>query len=257
MIEDDEFAGFGDAPTDYRREVPFELIRSDDGDGDGLTLRGYAAVFDSTTRIDSWEGQFDEKIARGAFRRTIAERKPVMQFDHGRGLIGSLPIGNITRLREDKRGLYVEARLFDNWAVQPIRDAIAGQAISGMSFRFNVPAGGDTWKARKGDVPLRTLTDLDVPELGPVVFPAYKDTEVGVRAREVFEALRDDDVRRGVALLLAAPNLTADDVTLAGADEPTATSVTPGATANHGQRTIVDPRLHKLIACAVSHRSNP
>ena len=47
------------------RSVPFEVIRSDDG-GDGLTLTGYAAVFDTPTRIDSWEGCFDESIARGA-----------------------------------------------------------------------------------------------------------------------------------------------------------------------------------------------
>ena len=51
--------------------------------GDGHTLEGYAAVFDSPTRINSWEGEFDEQIARGAFNRTLNARKPVVQFDHG------------------------------------------------------------------------------------------------------------------------------------------------------------------------------
>lgn len=231
------------AAENDRRVVPFELVR---GEGsNGLTLTGYAAVFDSVTKIDSWEGEFYEKIVRGAFRDTIAARKPVLQFDHGRGLIGSLPIGNITRLREDKRGLYVEAALFDNWAVQPIRDAIAGGAISGMSFRFSVPDGGDTWEKGVNGIPTRTITAANVPELGPVVFPAYRDTEVSVRSREIFESLRDEDTRRGLALLLAAPDLTAADVTLRGADEPTMPSFTPGVTDAHGRR---DPRRLRMLA---------
>jgi len=50
------------------RDVPFELRAA----GDGLTLSGYAAVFNSPTRIDSWEGTFDESIARGAFAEGVA-----------------------------------------------------------------------------------------------------------------------------------------------------------------------------------------
>ena len=252
-LADDDMKKMGrSVETDFVRSVPFALERSDD-QGDGLTLAGYAAVFNTPTRIDSWEGQFDEVISRGAFKQTIAERKPVLQFDHGRGLIGSLPIGNITRLREDKRGLYVEARLFDNWAVQPVRDAIAGGAITGMSFRFRVPEGGDTWKARRDDVPLRTITAADVPELGPVVFPAYRETEVSVRARElVDELLEHEDVRRDVALLLAAPQIsTRTDVTLRTDEKPTTESVTPEVTVKP------DPRLLRLRAAAITLRRTP
>lgn len=236
---------FPHADRDCYRNVPFELERSDESDG--LTLRGYAAVFDSPTRINSWEGEFDEQIARGAFSRTIAERKPVLQFDHGRGLVGSLPIGNITRLREDRRGLYVEARLFDNWAVQPIRDAIAGGAISGMSFRFMVPDDGDTWAKRPGDVPLRTLTDVDMVELGPVVFPAYRDTEVSVRAAEMVEALGDEALRREVALLLAAPQISTHvPVERDEAEKPTADCVKPAVTDSHRNANFYRMRADAL-----------
>jgi HK97 family phage prohead protease len=257
ILEDEEMTPY-QAERDYVRSVPFELERADD-EGDGLTLRGYAAVFNSPTRIDSWEGQFDEVISRGAFKQTIDRTQPVLQFDHGRGLIGSLPIGTITRLREDKKGLYVEARLFDNWAVQPVRDAIAGGAINGMSFRFRVPEGGDTWKARKNEVPLRTLTALDVPELGPVVFPAYRETEVSVRSKEIVdELLTDESVRRDVAFLLAAPQIsTRSDVTLA-ADErkPTAESVTPEATACQEPKRFNPSHLRLRVAAINALRSH-
>lgn len=149
--------------------------------GDGFTLEGYAAVFDTPTRIESWEGSFDEQIARGAFNRTLAARRPVLQFDHGHDArTGSVPIGAIEDIREDDRGLYVRARLFDNPVVEPIRQAIAGGAIDGMSFRFRV--NDDRWDKRRGDVDLRTVREVELYELGPVVFPAYDATSVGVRS---------------------------------------------------------------------------
>jgi len=161
------------------RSVPFKLERATD-DGDGLTLEGYGAVFDSPTRIDSWEGQFDEVIARGAFKKTLRERTPVLMFDHGQHpLVGSMPLGRIEAAREDSQGLYVKARLSDNWLVKPVRDAIAEGSISGMSFRFSVVK--ESWTERGKNVPLRTLQEVKAPELGPVVFPAYRDTSVGVR----------------------------------------------------------------------------
>jgi hypothetical protein len=180
-----------------------------EGSGDGRTLEGYAAVFNDPTRIDSWEGMFDEQIARGAFAKTIAERKPVLQFDHGYDArTGSVPIGALDELREDRRGLYVRARLFDNAVVEPIRQAIEGGAIDGMSFRFKVPAGRDTWKKREGDVDLRTIREVELYELGPVVFPAYASTSVGVRS--LLAGLDDDDRARLVHELAELLRTTPD-----------------------------------------------
>ena len=163
------------------RSVPFKVVRAAE-DGDGLTLTGYAAVFNSITRIrGEIPREFDEQIAPGAFAQTIRSKTPVLQFDHGQHpSIGSLPIGAITELREDKRGLYVEARLFDNELIKPVRQAIEAGAIHGMSFRFSVPDGKDEWD-RSSDIPLRTIHEVRCVELGPVVFPAYEDTLVGVR----------------------------------------------------------------------------
>lgn len=161
--------------------------------GDGLTLEGYAAVFDTPTRINSWEGEFDEQISRGAFKRTIGARKPVLQFDHGHDArTGTVPIGAIEELREDEKGLFVRARLFDNPVVEPIRQAIAGGAIDGMSFRFRV--NDESWQRRSGDVDLRVVREVELYELGPVVFPAYDATSVGMRS--MLANLDGEDVAR-------------------------------------------------------------
>lgn len=170
---------------EFVRSLPFEQEKNADGDfGDGKTFQGYAAIFNSPTRIDSlWEGTFDEEISPGAFEKSLRSETPVFQFDHGKHpLIGSIPLGVITRAEEDAKGLYVEARLTDNWLIEPVRDSIAHGAIKGMSFRFSVPDGGETWVETKGEIPKRTLHQVDVRELGPVVFPAYSGTTAKVRS---------------------------------------------------------------------------
>src|ERR1700743_1020294 len=169
----------------FMRAVPFSLSNVDeDENGDGLTFEGYAAVFNSPTRIDNWmEGTFDETILPGAFANSIRSTTPKFQFDHGRHpLIGSIPLGNITEMKEDNKGLFVRARMTDNWLVQPVRDAVANQSIDGMSFRFTVPDGGEKWTEIKGQVPQRQLSQVDCSELGPVVFPAYDKTTAKVRS---------------------------------------------------------------------------
>lgn len=195
-------------PSDnLSRAVDFAL----DEHADGNTLVGYAAVFDTPYRIDSWEGMFDEIIAPGAFKRTINARTPVLQFDHGsHPMLGSIPLGRIDTLREDRRGLYVEARLADNWLVEPVRDAIRDGAISGMSFRFNVVA--DEWD-ESDDIPVRTIREVKLHELGPVVFPASPTTSVGVRS-----LLRDPELLHELARALL--NGTSEEPATGTSDEP-------------------------------------
>lgn len=202
------------------RTKPFMLERADGDTGDGLTLRGHAAVFNEPTLIDSWEGKFREQIARGAFKKTFSERTPVLQFDHGsHPLVGSIPIGRIDEAREDTVGAFVQARLHDNWLVQPVRDAISEGSIGGMSFRFTVireewrdedgrtvTNEDDLWSLLDAGVLTRTLKEVRCPELGPVVFPAYDGTDVGVRSGTTIIDLgalrRDPETRKKLARAL-------------------------------------------------------
>lgn len=242
-----------DAPTDdLVRSVPFSLDRADD-DSDGRTLTGHGAVFNEWTTINSWEGRFKERIAPGAFKKTLRENgaRVRLQFDHGRHpLIGSLPIGSIRKLKEDARGLFVEARLADNWLIQPLRDAIAEGSVDGMSFRFTVI--GERWD-ESGDLPERTITEVKLDELGPVVWPAYAGTDVGVRAAELARSLvdTDDDTRRQIATLLLRgidPKPDAADGT-SGTDEDT-----PPADAADG--TSADRAVTDDTEPAESHSRN-
>lgn len=150
--------------------------------GDGNTLVGYAAVFDTPTEIHSWEGDFVETLARGAFKRTLAQRAGQIrsQFDHGMSEY-TLPIGVPTVLREDDHGLYVGVELDqDPWVQETLKPKL-GRSINGMSFRFSVT--DDEW-SDSGDQ--RTIRSVKLSEVGPVTFPAYEATTVGVRSRDMY-----------------------------------------------------------------------
>lgn len=239
-------------PTDnLQRYSPFAVRSGDAVDGeaaDGLTMDGYAAVFNRETIIDSWEGRFKEVVAPGSMRKSFREKPPIVQFDHGQHpTIGSLPIGSVRSVSEDsdpvlapEGGAHIVARLFDNWLVEPVRQAIAAEAISGMSFRFGVVR--DEWRSVDGkvlkdealyealmeswmrEVPddelvTRTLKEVRVPELGPVVWPAYAETSVGVRSGTVtidLGKIKTDPAQRR---MLAEAVLLADSVD-EGRDSP-------------------------------------
>jgi HK97 family phage prohead protease len=182
----------------------FRLAATETAGGDGLDIEGYWAVFGVRALIDSWEGTFWEENAQGAFKKTLRENTPKMQFDHGRHpLLGSLPLGTWRESLEDDHGALSRGRLSDNWLIEPFRDAIRDEAVTGMSYRFQVIR--EEWRDQAGkkvkpeDVPdriwasslteedllVRTILESKVSEAGPVVWPAYESTQVGVRSKKV------------------------------------------------------------------------
>jgi HK97 family phage prohead protease len=206
--------------TDRTEIVRRSEFRVADG-SDGQTLEGYAAVFNAWTDIRDSMGTYQERIAPGAFKRSLGQRTPVLQFEHGNHpLLGSLPLGAITVLREDKNGLFVRARLSDNWLIAPVRDAIRDGGINGMSFRFRVVA--DEW----ADDDHRTIKEVELLELGPVVFPAYEQTSVAVRS--LVSAL-DDETRAQLARELVTALGPSDDVVVEERDEVIDESTSPVA----------------------------
>ncbi|HNP58100.1 MAG TPA: HK97 family phage prohead protease [Gordonia sp. (in: high G+C Gram-positive bacteria)] len=251
--------------TDLLRTVSF--TRSDDDDhGDGRTFTGYGAVFNSPTTIDSWEGCFQEQFVQGAFRKTIRERTPKFQFDHGRHpLIGSVPIGTITSITEDERGLLVEARLGKHTFIDFIQEALETEAIDGMSIRFSVIR--EEWRDRHGNlVPadevdellwtddpercplMRTITEAKLDEVGPVVWPAYQDTTAGVRTTTggpvtIYpDRLHEPEQRRLLAKLLLRAEAQEENITREGEPSDDEPQDTPPGDVEHSEEDTDAPQ---------------
>ncbi len=198
---------------EYRRDL-YVCVRDYDFEprstDDGRTLEGHVAVFRSVARIPDRNGDFDEEIHPGVFDRYLGERGfPVMQFDHGKDTrVGSVPIGKYEIFEPDGKGYFVRGRLLDNPVVEPVRQAIEAGAIRGMSWRMLVAPNGDRWtrKSSSDGRDKRDVIDADVPEAGPVVFPAYASTTVTVRDLITPDLLADLQEQAGITDFTGAPN---------------------------------------------------
>lgn len=148
-------------------------------------LTGYAAVFDSdSVLLGGYEGGFIERIAPGAFKRSLAESPEVFalwQHDPAQ-VIARSP--DTLKLAEDERGLRVEIGLPDTTTARDLLARVRAKIVDAMSFGFSVRS--DKWERRQGQPDLRTIADLDLFEVSAVVWPAYPETSLAVRSHEQF-----------------------------------------------------------------------
>jgi hypothetical protein len=142
---------------------------------EGKTIGGYAAVFNSTTDIG---GMFREKIAPGAFKPSLNGDVRALWNHDTNYVLGRTKAGTL-RLSEDERGLAVEIDLPDTQAARDLRENMRLGNVDGMSFGFRVTK--QEWD-ETGDIPLRTIQEVELFEVSAVTFPAYEDTEIALRS---------------------------------------------------------------------------
>ena len=145
-------------------------------DGLKMTFRGYAAVFNSPSE----PLPFIERIAPGAFKRSLRSRNEIKMFvNHNMDrVLGSTRAGTL-RLTEDEKGLLVEADLPNTTDGRDLSVLLERGDVSSMSFGFTVPPKGDKWSE---DGMERTLTQVRLHEVSVVTgFPAYEATTASVR----------------------------------------------------------------------------
>jgi HK97 family phage prohead protease len=83
-----------------------------DGTPEHPTIRGYAVHFGEGYMVGASSGAFVERVARGAFKRTLASRPDVLLEAEGNGIgVMARTTSGTLRLREDGRGLRFEADL--------------------------------------------------------------------------------------------------------------------------------------------------
>ena len=148
-------------------------------EGGSFKFSGYAAVFNSETDI----GPFREKIAPGAFRRTIGPGRANVAFlyNHNPDSVMAHTGNGTLRLAEDGRGLRTEAELDpSDWDVQRLIPKLRSGNVSKMSFGFRVVR--DSWSDPDDDGrQTRTLEEVALFDVSSVTFPAYSDTNGALR----------------------------------------------------------------------------
>jgi len=191
--------GIKPAPETRVSDVDFEIR----ADGDKMTFSGYAAVFNS----DSQPLPFIERIAPGAFKRTLQSRNDVkLLWNHDSGeVLGSTRAGTM-RLYEDAKGLRVEADLAPTTRGKDLSILMQRGDVNKMSFGFTVQS--DSWSP---DGTTRTLESVRLAEVSIVTFPAYESSVAQVRSSDTLDVEKLSD-----ALLALETNesLTTDQADL-------------------------------------------
>jgi HK97 family phage prohead protease len=157
--------------------------------GDGMSFTGYAAVFNS----DSEPLPFIERIAQGAFKKSLKSRMPIkMYMNHDSSMLLASTRSKTLRLQEDSKGLLVEADLPDTTVGRDLSVLMKRGDVDSMSFGFSVPSGGDKWS---DDGMSRELRQVRLHEVSVVTgFPAYTATSASVRSLDILAERTGVDV---------------------------------------------------------------
>jgi HK97 family phage prohead protease len=142
--------------------TPHLHLKSTDESGE---ISGYASVFGVT------DGHGDV-VVKGAFKNTIADfyagKKPKLLWQHD---VRS-PIGLIEEIFEDNHGLFVRGRLLlEIPKAREVYFLLKNQAIDGFSIGYKIK--NNYFKDGK-----QYLTDIELPEISIVTFPACEEAVV-------------------------------------------------------------------------------
>ena len=164
-----------------RRTFTIKNVEARQAEDGTMRLSGYAAVFND----DSVPLPFIERIAPGAFRKTLTETPDVRLLINHEGLPLARTKNGTLRLKEDDTGLYMDADLPDTQAARDLYTLVERGDVDQMSFAFRVIR--QKWNEGRTE---RTLTELSLADgdVSVVTYPAYPTTTV--EAREQIAAAR-------------------------------------------------------------------
>lgn len=155
------------------------LVTRQEQDDSEFIIEGYFALYEQETEL--YEGIY-EIITKGAFDKTLGNDIRALwnhntQFVLGRNKNGTL------ELKADDKGLFGVIRLPATGYAKDLHILVERGDVDQCSFGFNIldeeleelADGGYRWR----------LKELDLHEVSVVTFPAYENTSVQARAKQV------------------------------------------------------------------------
>lgn len=164
------------------KEVRVTEIRAAEPTADGgstLILSGRPILYDTPTSINDVGGSYTEIIQRGALDGAdLSDVRLLYNHDLGKVPLARSP--KTMQLGTDERGLTFTAELPDTAAAKEVYEAVKRGDLSGMSFAFTVPEGGDSYDAATNTRTIRQIAK--VYECSVVPYPAYPQTSIEARS---------------------------------------------------------------------------
>lgn len=162
------------------RNLGVDLQTRSDEKADKKVIEGYFSVFNSETEL--FPGAYEE-IAPGAFDNTLSNDVRAL-INHDTAFVLGRNKSNTLELKVDSRGLWgsIEINENDSDAVN-LYERVKRGDVDSCSFGFNI-LKEDTDYRDDGSVKW-TIREIDLHEVSIVTFPAYADTSVQARMKEV------------------------------------------------------------------------
>ena len=159
--------------AEIRAEAP-----TAEGSG-SLVIEGMPIVFDTPTVINDPTGSYTEIIKRGALDGAdLSDSRLLYNHDLNRIPLARTP--KTLHFEITRQGLEMRAELPDTEDARAVHTAVKRGDLSGMSFAFTVPEGGDSYDPKTNT---RTITKIaKVYEVSICPFPAYPTASVEARA---------------------------------------------------------------------------
>ena len=176
------------------------------GEGDKMTVEGYAITFDQPATHKYGSRSFTETIKRGALDKTDMKDVPLRYNHNDNVMIMARTRNKSLRLVKDDKGLKIEADLLDTQSNRDLYKGIQEGLIDKMSFAFTVAEKGDTWSFGDTET-VREVNNIDkLWDVSVVDTPFYDSTSVYARSLELLdgEKRRLDGLREIEILKLKA-----------------------------------------------------
>ena len=182
------------------KEIRIAEIRAAESTADGkqaLILRGRPIVYDTPTMIDDVGSSYTEIIKSGALNGAdLSDVRLLYNHDLGKVPLARTP--KTMTLKIDNEGLTFEAILPETAGGREVYEAVRRGDLSGMSFGFKVPEGGDYYDAYTNT---RTIRQIEkVYECSVTPYPAYPTTSVEARSAKA-AALQKLEARKAAKIL--------------------------------------------------------
>lgn len=168
------------------RTIDVELKSEHQESGD-LLVSGYVNQTSQWSQPLGREKRFVERIEPGTFSRALDKGNDIhflAEHDNAK-LLASTKNGSLT-LREDDKGLFMEARISPTSWGKDYHQLIKDGLLTNMSFGMQV--AGQKWEKRSDGLYERTINDLTLAEVSVVRNPAYVQSSIQARSLDTMSA---------------------------------------------------------------------
>ncbi len=178
-----------DMPVSLNRRIdtiqPEAPVDLEQREGEDPRIVGVAALYyDGTPRTEYAMGYgMVERIRPGAFAGLLKEGTDTMAlFNHESSQILGRTTAKTLRLKSTRRGLLYDIDPPDTQTGRDVVENLRNGNITGSSFAFTIGKDKVTTDEDR-DVMIREIIKVErLFDVGPVTYPAYENTEAGLRS---------------------------------------------------------------------------